>query len=279
MNWLVDFIASFSLFGSQYTAGWLAAAALALAGVLVVAERKIFLGAAAAQSSILGCAIAMVLADSLQLADEHWARSELFATALAVGFAVLAAIVVSQGRDDSMQRDVRTAAVFLGSASLAILVVSKSPHGLEEVHRIVASSLLGSTWADAGVFAVLLVLGITAAARWWRPLLLIAMDPPMARAVGLKVRCTKWLVAIYTGVAVGSAIRCAGLLYAFGMLVLPPLIAAQCARRTSILFWLAPTIALGLAVPSFVIAHGLDLPPGQMAVAVLCAALVVMRRW
>ena len=278
MDFLREFLASFELFGAQYAAGWLAAAALAIAGVLVVAEHKIFLGAAAAQSSILGCAIALVLADVLHLAEDHFVRGESFATALAIVFALLATVVVSLGRETRVPRDVRSALVFLAASSFAILVVSKSPHGLEEVHRIVASSLLGATGADAALFGVLLTAGITASTRWRRPLLLIAMDPESARACGLRVGLARTLTALYTGIAVGGAIRCAGLLYAFGMLVLPACIAARLAGRSAVLFWLSPLLAVALAVPSFAVAHTWDLPPGQLTVAVLCVAFGVGRR-
>lgn len=278
MEALRDFLASFELFGAQYAAGWLAAAALAIAGVLVVAERKVFLGAAAAQSSILGCAIALGLADLLRLAEDHFVRSESFATFLAIAFALLATIVVSLGDERRVPRDVRSALVFLAASSLAILVVSKSPHGLEEVHRIVASSLLGATWADALLFALVLAVGLVASTRWRRPLLLIAMDPESARACGLRVGLAQALTALYTGIAVGGAIRVTGLLYAFGMLVLPACIAARLAGRSALLFWLAPLVAVVLAVPSFALAHAWDLPPGQLTVAVLALAFFVRRR-
>ena len=39
--------------------------------------------------------------------------------------------------------------------------------------------------------------------------------------------------------------------------------------------WLAPAIALGAALPGFAIAHVMDIPPAQMTVTLLCAALAL----
>ena len=41
------------------------------------------------------------------------------------------------------------------------------------------------------------------------------------------------------------------------------------------MFWVAPMIGFGSAVVAFVLAHGLDYPPGQTAAFLQCAVLVV----
>jgi ABC-type Mn2+/Zn2+ transport system permease subunit len=263
MSWIVEFVGSFELFGAQWVAGCLAALLLGLVGVLVVARRQVFLGAAAAQSSTLGCALALALSDSVTVTD-------LFA----VGFAVAAALGVAAARPE------RSAVVFLAAAGLSILVVSKSPHGTEQVHRIVASaSLLGSKWSDAGWLALLLAAAAALAVRFRRPLVLIAMDPTFARAAGLPVTLVERIVAAFTGIAIGLVLCSAGLLFSFGTLVLPALIARQGARQALALFWLAPAIAFGSALASFVVANHLDLPPGQVTIVLLCAELGVAAAW
>jgi ABC-type Mn2+/Zn2+ transport system permease subunit len=81
--------------------------------------------------------------------------------------------------------------------------------------------------------------------------------------------------AVWLGICVGFAMRVSGMLYAFGCLVLPALVARRLARESRPLVWLAPAIALGAALPGFVIAHVMDVPPAQMTVTLLCAALAL----
>ena len=59
---IADFVASWSLFGTTYAVGLLAAIALAQVGLWVVARNQIFLGAAVAQASALGVAAALFAA-------------------------------------------------------------------------------------------------------------------------------------------------------------------------------------------------------------------------
>ena len=72
-----------------------------------------------------------------------------------------------------------------------------------------------------------------------------------------------------------------GTIYVFGCLVLPALSARATCREMRSMFWVAPAIALATTVPAFVLAHALDLPPAQLAVAIMAGALVVAwgMRW
>ena len=52
---MLEFLASWSLFGTTYVVGLASAALLSLVGVQVVAQDKIFLGAAVAQQATAAC--------------------------------------------------------------------------------------------------------------------------------------------------------------------------------------------------------------------------------
>ena len=64
-----------------------------------------------------------------------------------------------------------------------------------------------------------------------RRLLLFAMDPPMAAAVGMRVTWWTTGAAVWLGLVIGLAMRVSGMLYTFGLLVLPALV-AKTAHRT-----------------------------------------------
>jgi ABC-type Mn2+/Zn2+ transport system permease subunit len=172
--------------------------------------------------------------------------------------------------------------VYLTAASVSILVVSHSPHGLEEIHRLLSSSIIGATVGDVWTFGTLAAVTAVGLAVMHQRLLLLAIDPAMAAAVGLRVR--RWAVihAAWLGLVIGLSIRSSGMLYTFGCLVLPGLVAKNVCREVRPMFLVAPVVAVGTAAVAFVLANYYDDPPAQMTVALLCLVLMVawvVRRW
>jgi ABC-type Mn2+/Zn2+ transport system permease subunit len=259
-----DFLASWELFHNAYLAGWSMAVLLAALGVIVVARDQIFAGAALAQASTLGIACALVLGG----VGPAWLDSEPFAALLAVAFSAAAALLTSGAAGES-----RTGWVFLTGASLSTLLLSHSPHGLEEIHRLVASSVIGATALDAGLFAALAAASVAVLALESRRVLLVVIDPAVADALGIRVQRWSLGLALALGVGVGLSIRAAGVLYAFGFLVLPALIARELCREMRSVLLLSPAVALGASVVGFVFADAYDFPPAQVAVAILALAL------
>ncbi len=268
------FFASWPLFRDAYAAGWLAALALSLVGVVVVARDQVFAGAAFAQASTLGVAAALWLVRSTagvaMLGREHDLQ-----TAFAVAGAAVAAVAVEIGGEHT--RESRSAVlgwIFLFAASASVLILSRSPHGLEEIHALVASSILGARSTDVTLFACVLASLIVVLASTRRRLILFLLDRPMAEAVGMRIGRWSMGVALATGLVIGLALRSTGLLYTFGCLVLPPIAARSLCRNIAPMFALAPILAVSTAFIGFVVAHAYDYPPAQMTV-VLQAACVL----
>jgi len=269
-----EFIASWPLFGDTYLAGWCVAALLSLVGVYVVARDQIFLGAAVAQASTLGTAVAIWLQGVTVI---HALRSEALTFLLAVTASIATALLRARpsgpGRESP---EAVTGWVFLAGGSIPVLLLAHNPHGLEEVHRILFSSILGASRSDLVLFALLLFATIVGIMRLRDRMILFATDPEMAGAIGMPVR--RWAVglAIWLGLSVGLSIHTAGMLYGFGCLVLPALIARRLCRNVRPMFVVAPAVGVGSAVVSFVVAHRMDWPPAQLTVALLCAVLAAV---
>jgi len=271
-----SFLSSWPLFHNTYLAGWLIGLLLSLVGVLVVARDQIFLGAAVSQASTLGIALAMWIGGWAATDTLPWLRSDGFLSTMAVVFSMLAALMTGPGGDTGREsHEARTGWVFLASASLSILIVSHSPHGLEEIHRLLASSIIGATVADVWAFGALA--GLTALATWaaHRRILLFAMDPEMAAAVGMRTARWAAFMSAWLGLAVGLSIRTSGMLYTFGCLVLPALVAKNLCREVRPMFLVAPVVAVGTGAVGFVLANHYDFPPAQMTVALLSLLLMV----
>jgi zinc/manganese transport system permease protein len=267
------FLASWDLFATTYLAGWLIAFTLATVGVWVVARDQIFLGVAVAQASTVGIATAFWLGGLG--ASAGWLGSDAVAAFFAVSASVATALLTArEGRSGSESAEAVTGWVFLVSASVPVLMMAHHPHGLEEIHRLMFSTLLGASVEDLWAFAALAVATAAAAAVLHPRLLLFALDPRMAGAVGMRRRRWNAATAIWLGLAVGLSIRVAGTLYSFGCLVLPALIAKNLSREIRPLLLIAPAVAVATAVAGFVLANHWDVPPAHVTVALLCGLLL-----
>lgn len=275
------FIDSWALFHNTYLAGWCIAVLLSLIGVVVVARDQIFIGAAVSQASMLGIAVGMWAGNWGAMHGCEWCDSDNLLSLWGSGFAVFGALLTTRGarRGGRESHEAITGWLFLLSASLAVLVMSRSPHGLEEVHRLLSSTIIGAIRIDVLIFAGLMLVTIAAIATRRDTLALLITDPEMAGAVGVRVGLWDTALSVWLGITIGMAIRVSGMIYTFGCLVLPALIAKNVCREVRSLFVAAPVLALLLSTAAFLIANDYDFPPGQVCAALQAAALVVAWGW
>lgn len=271
-----DFLSSWSLFRDSYLAGWLMAAVLPVLGVLVVARDQIFVGAAVSQASLLGIACALRVVAALGIGATFGSAQDDVVVAAASGvFAILAALATAGGgprRADSHESV--TGFVFLASSSAAVLLMAHSPHGMDEINRLLASTIIGATSGDVLLLLVIAIVTAAVVLRFASPLVLLVMDAEMAEAVGLSVRRWNVAIAIWLGVVVGLSNRVAGAIFTFGCLVLPALAARSLCREVRTMFVIAPLLGVAAAMVAFVVAHAMDYPPGQTTAFVQCVVLL-----
>ena len=96
----------------------------------------------------------------------------------------------------------------------------------------------------------------------------------MAVATGMRTKVWNGILAVWFGLAIGLSITASGLLYTFGCLVLPALVAKNLCREVRTMFLVSPLVGAFTGILGFVLANHFDYPPGQMTVAVLCLELV-----
>ena len=272
---IANFLASWLLFQNAYLSGWLIGILLSLIGVLVVARDQIFIGAAVSQAATMGIAIGMVIGSFLTTDESSWVRSHIFHGIMGGLLAILAALFTTRGSKTAGQEshEAITGWVFLLSISCSVLLLSHSPHGLEEVNHILSSTIVGATAMDVWLFLALTLLTVGALVCWYQPTLLVVLDPEMARAVGIRVAGWDAAVSIWLGIAIGFSIHVSGVVYAFACLVLPALIAKNLGHEIRTMFFLAPLVSFVTGLVAFILANHYDFPPGQMATAALCLLL------
>jgi ABC-type Mn2+/Zn2+ transport system permease subunit len=269
-----DFVASWPLFHNTYLAGWAIAVLLGMVGVVVVARDQIFIGAAISQASVLGLTVGMWFGTWTTLSEGNWYEFDAFVSLFGGAFAIAGALLTANpGSARRESREAITGWVFLLGLGGSVMMVAHSPHGLEEVHRLVVSTLIGATAADVFVFVLMALATVVVFARWSEPILLLLMDTEMARAVGLRVALWDRLLYVWLGFTVAFSLRVSGMVYTFGCLVLPAVLARIVCREARTMFLVSPAVALGATLAAFVLAHHFDFPPAHLAVT-LMAALV-----
>ncbi len=261
------FLNSWSLFAPSYLAALFAGLLLSFLGVIVVARAQVFIAAAVAQASLLGLALDTLLGTGQP-------------AAFAVAFSVLAALATgARAQRGGTSHEEVTAWIFLVGASGSILLLSKHPNGLKFVQAAMASSIIGAATADVVTFAVLAaVTGLFVLALRQR-IVLFVCDPVMAAAVGMRIGAWSLGLATVLGLSTGLAIRSSGLLFTFGCLVLPALVAKNLCREAGTMFFVAPVVCAGSVLAGLVLANHYDFPPGQIIVALLAALLVCGWAW
>jgi ABC-type Mn2+/Zn2+ transport system permease subunit len=281
-----EFLNSWELFHWTYVEGWLIAFLLALIGVAVVARDQIFIGAAVSQASTVGIALTLYVASLVPVhghagppdalggmraeVNDWWLHSDAFQSVMAVVFSVVAAILTNRAsRARTESYEAITGWVFLISASLTVLLLSHSPLGESQIQKLHSSTIIGATPIDVGVFTAFAALTVAILSVAHRRFLLFVTDPSMAAAVGMRVGWWSTGAAIWLGLAIGLSIQSSGMLYTFGMLVLPALIAKNLCREVQPMFLVSPGVALIIAAAGFVLANHYDFPPAQMTIALL----------
>ncbi len=274
----MEFFDSWPLFFRPYALTLLAGAVLAMVGVVATARRQLFMAVAVAQTSLMGYAVIAFFMGS-QVNGSLGAASR---DAVVIGAAVVAAMFTMLGGRENqsaeggrLDGDERTAWVFVTAGSLAVLFLAHAPSGMEQARRLQVSSVVGATWTDLCLFLALLT-GVIIAAVWrMRSLILLLSDPVMAAAIGIRVSRWNIAMAVLAGLSVGLAVRSTGVLFAFGALALPVMIAKQICGEVRSLFLFAPILAASLSFLGLWAGHYWNLPPGQAAVGVMCFALLV----
>jgi zinc/manganese transport system permease protein len=268
-----SFLASWPLFHDVYIAGVLIALLLSLVGVAVVVRDQIFLGAAVSQASMLGIAAGIWAGAAVAGTPWEWIESDTTHSVLGGVFAVAGSLAVSLAATGVREsREALTGWLFLAGASLSVLVVATSPHGMAEVSRLLSSSIIGANAVDIAIVSLMLAATVAVLALRLRPLLLLLTDAETAQACGIAVARWDRLLAVWLGLAVAWSIHVAGMVFTFGLLVLPALVAKGVVREMRSLVFVAPAVATVAAASAFVLANEWDLPPGQVAVAILCFA-------
>jgi zinc transport system permease protein len=247
-------------------AGVLVALGLAPLSVYVVLRRIVFVGAAVAEISSAGVALAVLF------------NFEPFAAALVL--TVLTFLVFSRAADSPrLPLEALIGMLYAGGSAAAVLLIVKAPRGEGDILNVLFGNILtvtsGLLWFMLISFAVVLAIQYLA----YKEFLIVAYDPDMARALGIRVDLWNTIFYVAVGVAVAIAIRGVGALLTFTLLVAPGAAALCFAESMGAAFAIATGLGLTATVAGIVASYSMDLPTGPAIVAVLAVAFAASYGW
>lgn len=243
-------------------AGVLTALGLAPLSVYVVLRRIVFVGAAVAEISSAGVALAILL------------QFEPFALALAL--TVLTFLVFSRAAESSrIPLEALIGMLYAGGAAAAVLLIVKAPRGEGAILNVLFGNIL--TVPAPLLWAMLIAFGIVLAINYfaYKEFLIVAYDPDMARALGIRVGLWNTIFYLVLGIAVAIAIRAVGALLTFTLLVAPGAAALVMAEGMEAAFVLSAVFGLAGSLTGIFGSYWLDLPTGP-AIAGLLAVIFLL---
>lgn len=246
--------------------------ACSVLGVWVVLRRIVFVGAALAQLSSAGIALALWAGGVSLLAPvlHHPTAVPLVVTLLG------AAAFGLGGSRRRVSSEASIGVAYAVAAALGILLIAKAATG--EAHDIfLQGNILGITRRDTLVLLAVSVPVLALHGALFKEFLFVSFDPETARTVGYRVQWWTLLLYLTLGVVIAFAMQFAGVLLVFNLLVLPAVTGLLVARtmRGTVLgaaasAVLAVTIGFALSIP-------FDLPTAPAIIAV--SGVLVAGAW
>jgi ABC-type Mn2+/Zn2+ transport system permease subunit len=227
-------------------------------GIYVVLKRIVFVGAALAQVSAAGVALAFLVGWNPLLS------ATLFALAGSLFFA-------QSWSERRMSREAVIGAVFLTFSALTVLLASKGAHGMEEVQHLLAGDILAVAPEEVWRIWILGVLVLVAFLLVRKEFLLVAFDAETAQALGYRTRWWEFAFYLMLGGLIGAVIHLVGLVLIFGYLVLPAMGALLLCRHVASAAVVAIVNALLATVAGLLISVVFDLPTTATILALMSA--------
>ena len=241
-------------------------------GVWVVLRRIVFVGAALAQLSSAGIALAMILAGAGVVSGPA-AQPLLFAVVVAL----LGSVAFGLGtRRALVPPDATIGVTYAVAGALGVLLISKAVAG--EAHDLFLNgNILGLTRRDTIEELLVGIPMLAVHAMFYKEFLFVSFDPETARAMGYRVDRWNLLMYFTLGLVIAFAIQTAGVLVVFNFLVLPAVTGLLLAKSMRGMFaWAVASAAIAVLI-GFALSIPFDLPTGSAIIAV-SGALVILAR-
>ena len=254
---------------------WPLVACLVLPGILVyyglhiIRREVIFVDLALAQVATLGTCLCLYLGHEPD--DPHnyfWSLGFTLAGALVFTF-------TRSNRRAKVPQEALIGIVYVVAAAAGILLLSKSPHGKEELQRTLVGDLLTVTPGEIGKTAALYAVIGLIHFIFRKQFIALSFDHAQVESGGWKVRCWDFLFYALFGLVVTSFVQIGGVLMVFSYLIVPAVCANYLARGLVALLAVAWVTATLASVGGLYVSYRFDFPTGAAIVCTLGGALIL----
>ena len=254
---------------------WPLIACLVLPGILVyyglhiIRREVIFVDLALAQVATLGTCFCLYQGHEAD--DPH----NYF---YSLGFTLAGALLFTFTRSHKKARVPQEALIgiiYVVAAAAGILLLSKSPHGKEELQRTLVGDLLTVTPYEIGKTAALYAVIAVVHVIFRKQFIKLSFDHDHAAEAGLRVRLWDFLFYALFGLIVTSFVQVGGVLMVFSYLIVPAACGTYLANSLLarlVIGWLVATLA---SVGGLYASFRFDLPTGAAIVCALGVALLL----
>ena len=238
-------------------------------GLHVVQRGIIFIDIAMAQMASLGICVAVLM---------QFEPESLMAYVLGLAVTLIGAGIFSTTgkRVSQVPQEAIIGITYVVAAAAAILLLSRSAHGNEEIRNMLVGDITVVSAAEVWkCFVVFVAVGVVHFALR-KNFLLISFDRDAAYARGLRVRWWDFLFYATFGLVVTIFVRVAGVLLVFSYLIVPAVCGVTLARRISARLLIGWAISFIGGIAGLFVSFWWDFPSGAAIVCTFGALLVLV---
>ncbi|HPO74549.1 MAG TPA: metal ABC transporter permease [Armatimonadota bacterium] len=246
-------------------AGMLAGALCGYLGVYVVLKRTVFVGVALAEMSSAGVALAFWAATVFGFPMEE--HSPLTMTG-ALALMLVGVLLFSLRWTKTVPRESMIGVGYAVAAAAGLLLISHSAKGEAHVLQLLFGNILYVSSREIWEFAAAAALVALVHTLFAKEFLFVSFDPETANALGYRTRFWEMLFYLTLGLTIAFAIRVAGVLLVFSLLVLPgvtALLLTRHLRRAFPVAILAGVLPIGIGLT---LSYALDFPSAASIIMV-----------
>ncbi len=228
-------------------------------GLHVLARGIIFVDLALAQVAALGASLAFLLGQ-----DPHGLDAHLYA----LGATLVAAFGFAQLRrvPGKTTREVVIGCVYVVATALAIVVLSRSAPGLEELKALLNGNILWARWDEIGLIAAVYAVLAALHVIWWRRFYALSFGSEDGERPGFT---WEFLFFASFAVVITLAVNLAGVLVVFAFLIIPAFSASLLARTFGARLLSGWVIGVVGSLAGLWVSFNADLPVGATMVSLL----------
>jgi len=246
------------------TASLIVGAVCAYLGVYVVLRRIVFVGAALAQVSSAGVAIAILTGKDPSL------MSLLMTLGGVAAFSV-------KSRDKRTTQESLIGVGYAVASALAVLFVAKSAQGEAHMLDVLSGNILTVTSQQVWWMAAIAFAAIALQTLFHKQFVYSAFDPETAQASGVRAGVWDLLFFLILGVVISVSIKLAGTLLVFAFLVVPGVTGLLLSQRLGRICAIAIAASAIATVAGLYASVRMDLPSGPAIVA--CSFIILLAAW